>query len=38
MTVEEVHLGDVPGMIARGELADAKTIIGLTMVLARNAR
>jgi ADP-ribose pyrophosphatase len=35
MTVERVLLDDVPGLIARGELLDAKSIIGLT--LARNA-
>ncbi|HET9689804.1 MAG TPA: NUDIX hydrolase [Acidimicrobiales bacterium] len=34
-SVHEVDLADVPAMIARGELVDAKTIIGLTMVLAR---
>jgi 8-oxo-dGTP pyrophosphatase MutT (NUDIX family) len=34
MTVEEVALDDVPAMIASGELADAKTIIGLSLVLA----
>ncbi len=31
MTTEEVALADVPGLIAAGELADAKTIIGLTL-------
>jgi 8-oxo-dGTP pyrophosphatase MutT (NUDIX family) len=35
MTVEEVALADVPGLIATGELVDAKSIIGLT--LAREA-
>lgn len=31
MTVERVPLRDVPAMIARGEIQDAKTIIGLLM-------
>jgi ADP-ribose pyrophosphatase len=35
MTVERVLLDDVPGLIARGELLDAKSIIGLC--LARDA-
>jgi ADP-ribose pyrophosphatase len=35
MTVEEVALDDVPGLIAVGELVDAKSIIGLC--LARQA-
>jgi ADP-ribose pyrophosphatase len=35
MTVEQVYLDDVPGMIADGGIKDAKTIIGLT--LARQA-
>jgi len=35
MTVEEVALADVPGLIAAGELVDAKSIIGLA--LAREA-
>ena len=35
MTIERVRLDDVPGLIARGELIDAKSIIGLT--LARTA-
>ena len=34
MTVEQVSLDDVPGLIAAGELTDAKSIIGL--LLARN--
>jgi ADP-ribose pyrophosphatase len=33
MTVEEVLLADVPGLIASGEIMDAKTIIGLTLAL-----
>ncbi|MFN2607727.1 MAG: NUDIX hydrolase, partial [Acidimicrobiales bacterium] len=35
MTVEEVALADVPGLIASGTLMDAKSIMGLT--LARDA-
>ena len=35
MTIETVALADVPRLIARGELTDAKSIIGLT--LAREA-
>ena len=35
MTIEKVALDDVPGMVARGELTDAKSIIGL--LLAREA-
>ncbi|MGI8778204.1 MAG: NUDIX hydrolase [Acidimicrobiales bacterium] len=35
MTVEEIALADVPGLVARGELVDAKSIIGLS--LAREA-
>ena len=35
MTVEHVALADVPGLVARGEILDAKTIIGLC--LAREA-
>lgn len=31
MTVEQVHLRDVPGLIASGALSDAKTIIGLLL-------
>ena len=34
MTVEKVALDDVPAMIASGELVDAKTVIGLTLVRA----
>lgn len=37
MTIERVPLAEVPSMIASGELADAKTIIGLQAVLARMA-
>ena len=36
MTVERVAMAEVPGLIARGELVDAKSIIGL--LLARQAR
>jgi 8-oxo-dGTP pyrophosphatase MutT (NUDIX family) len=35
MSVEEVRLADVDGLIARGELLDAKTIIGLTLARHR---
>jgi hypothetical protein len=35
MTVEEVRLADVPGLIESGRLVDAKSIIGLA--LAREA-
>lgn len=38
MAVVEVALADVPGMIAAGELVDAKTIIGLSLVLAARPR
>ena len=31
MTIEPVTLGDVPDLIARGELVDAKSIIGLLL-------
>jgi len=31
MTVERVALADVPSLIARGEITDAKTIIGLAL-------
>jgi 8-oxo-dGTP pyrophosphatase MutT (NUDIX family) len=31
MTIERVALGDVGAMIGRGEITDAKTIIGLTL-------
>jgi ADP-ribose diphosphatase len=33
MTVERVALDDVPGMIRRAEIVDAKTIIGLALAL-----
>jgi ADP-ribose pyrophosphatase len=33
MTVEEVLLADVPGLIATRELTDAKTIIGLLLAM-----
>jgi ADP-ribose pyrophosphatase len=33
MTIEEVRLADVDGLIASGELTDAKTIIGLTLAV-----
>ena len=33
MTVERVALTDVPGLIASGELVDAKSIIGLTLAI-----
>ena len=35
MTVERVHLDDVPAMIAAGELVDAKTVLGLTLTRER---
>ncbi len=35
MSIEHVALVDVPAMIADGRLVDAKTIIGLTLVLLR---
>lgn len=35
MTIEHVAMADVPGLIAGGEIVDAKTIIGL--LLARDA-
>jgi ADP-ribose pyrophosphatase len=35
MTIEQVSLDDVPSLIAKGELVDAKTVIGL--LLARDA-
>lgn len=38
MTVERVGLGDVEAMIDRGEIRDAKTIIGLLLALRRLAR
>jgi ADP-ribose pyrophosphatase len=33
MTIERVALDDVPGLIAAGEITDAKTIIGLSLTL-----
>lgn len=38
MTVEEVALDGVLGLIAAGEITDAKTIIGLTLALAHLGR
>ena len=38
MTVERVALDDVPGLVASGELVDAKSIIGLTLTSAFLAR
>lgn len=35
MVVDELSLDDVPGLVERGVLVDAKTIIGLTAVRAR---
>jgi 8-oxo-dGTP pyrophosphatase MutT (NUDIX family) len=35
MTIERVHLDDVPAMIAAGELIDAKTVLGLTLTRER---
>lgn len=35
MTIERVALADVPGMIARREITDAKTIIGLSLAAQR---
>ena len=35
MSVERVALADVPGMIARREITDAKTIIGLSLAAQR---
>ena len=35
MSIEHVALADVPAMVADGRLVDAKTIIGLTLVLLR---
>jgi 8-oxo-dGTP pyrophosphatase MutT (NUDIX family) len=37
MRIEEVRLADVDGLIARGELIDAKTIIGLALTQRRLA-
>jgi ADP-ribose pyrophosphatase len=38
MHVEHVRLDDVPGLIAAGEIVDAKTIIGLCLVRERAGR
>jgi ADP-ribose pyrophosphatase len=38
MTIERVAIDAVPGMIASGELIDAKTIIGLTLALRHLGR
>lgn len=38
MSVEHVALDDVPGLIASGELTDAKSVIGLTLTLRRLGR
>lgn len=38
MAVEKLRLSDVPGMIAAGELTDAKTIIGLLLTRERLRR
>jgi 8-oxo-dGTP pyrophosphatase MutT (NUDIX family) len=38
MTIEEISIDDVPGLIASGELTDAKSIIGLTLTLRRLGR
>jgi ADP-ribose pyrophosphatase len=38
MTVEEIDLDEVDGLIARGELTDAKTVIGLTLAMRRLGR
>ena len=35
MTIERVPLADVPGMVRRGEITDAKTIIGLALARDR---
>jgi 8-oxo-dGTP pyrophosphatase MutT (NUDIX family) len=35
MTVEEIPLGDVPDLISSGRLADAKSIIGVTLARER---
>jgi ADP-ribose pyrophosphatase len=36
LTIEHVRLEDVPALIADGTLVDAKTIIGLSLTLARH--
>lgn len=35
MTVEEVPLADTPGLVAAGEIVDAKSIVGLCLALER---
>ncbi len=35
MTVEEISLAAVPGLVAGGSIVDAKSIIGLTLVASR---
>jgi ADP-ribose pyrophosphatase len=35
MTIERVRLADVPGLVTRGELVDAKSIIGLLLARER---
>jgi ADP-ribose pyrophosphatase len=35
MTIERVTLDDVPGLIARADIVDAKTIIGLSLARER---
>jgi ADP-ribose pyrophosphatase len=37
MTIERVRLDDVPRLVASGELTDAKSIIGLLLVLGRRS-
>jgi ADP-ribose pyrophosphatase len=36
MTVERIHLDDVPDLIARGAIVDGKTLIGLLLALDRH--
>ena len=38
MTIERVALDDVPGLIAAGEIEDAKTVIGLLAALRHLGR
>lgn len=38
MTIVRVPIDDVPGMIARAEITDAKTIIGITLALRHLGR
>jgi hypothetical protein len=35
MTIEEVALAAVPGLISTGDIIDAKSIIGLTLTALR---